>query len=70
VTHLFADDEGGAAARRIDRMVSRLPGLEGLRLAEVAVDAVVGSATGSRPGPDSIEATAQDRQETEERHAC
>jgi hypothetical protein len=70
VTHLFADDEGGAAARRIDRMVGRLPGLEGLRLAEVAVDAVAGSATGSRPAPDSIEATAQDRQETEERHAC
>jgi hypothetical protein len=51
-------------------MVGRLPGLEGLRLAEVAVDAVAGSATGSRPAPDSIEATAQDRQETEERHAC
>ena len=30
--HLFGDAEGIEAARRIDRHVDRLPGLEGLRL--------------------------------------
>lgn len=38
VTHLFADADGRAAARRFDRSVGRLPGLAGLRLAESAVD--------------------------------
>ena len=38
VTHLFGDEDGRAAARRIDRMVDRLPGLEGLHLAERAAD--------------------------------
>lgn len=35
--HLFGDEEGLEAARRIDRKVGRLPGLEGLRLLEGAV---------------------------------
>ena len=36
VTHLFGEPEGRAAAQRIDRMIGRLPGLEGLHLAEGA----------------------------------
>jgi len=35
-THLFGDDAGREAARRVDRQVDRLPGLEGLRLLERA----------------------------------
>ena len=38
ITYLFGDDEGRAAAARIDRHVDRLPGLAGLRLATGAVD--------------------------------
>jgi hypothetical protein len=34
--HLFGDEAGRQAARRIDRCVDRLPGLAGLRLAERA----------------------------------
>jgi rubrerythrin len=37
--HLFGDDDGLAAARRIDRQVDRLPGLSGLHLVEHAVTA-------------------------------
>jgi hypothetical protein len=70
VTHLFADDEGRAAGRRIDRMVGRLPGLEGLHLAEAAVGAIAGRATGETPDSASIEATVQDLHEKEQRHAC
>ncbi|HLX89364.1 MAG TPA: hypothetical protein VKR22_13025 [Acidimicrobiales bacterium] len=36
VSHLFGDDDGLVAARRIDRQVDRLPGLEGMHLAERA----------------------------------
>lgn len=36
-SHLFGDDEGVKAARRIDRKVDRLPGLDGLHLVETAV---------------------------------
>lgn len=32
--YLFGDDEGAKAARRIDRRVSRLPGMQGLNLLE------------------------------------
>jgi hypothetical protein len=35
--HLFGDAEGQAAARRIDRLIGRLPGLEGLHLVDRAV---------------------------------
>lgn len=38
VTHLFGDTEGRAATQRIDRLVDRLPGLDGLHLAESALD--------------------------------
>ncbi len=38
VSHLYCDEAGRQAARRIDRQVDRLPGLAGLRLAERAVD--------------------------------
>ena len=37
VGHLFADDTGLAAARRIDRHIDRLPGLAGLHLVENSV---------------------------------
>jgi hypothetical protein len=33
-THLFGDDEGRKAVQRIDRCIDRLPGLDGLHLAE------------------------------------
>lgn len=36
-TYLFADDNGLEVARRIDRQVERLPGLDGLHLVEGAV---------------------------------
>jgi hypothetical protein len=42
--HLFSDDEGLEVARRIDRHVGRLPGLEGLRLLEGAVRALEATA--------------------------
>ena len=38
ITYLFGDQEGRAAAARIDRHVDRLPGLAGLHLATGAVD--------------------------------
>ncbi len=37
--HLFGDEAGQEAARRIDRQLGRLPGLEGLRLVEPLVAA-------------------------------
>ncbi|MHB8438203.1 MAG: ferritin family protein [Acidimicrobiales bacterium] len=39
VRHLFGDDAGFGAAKRIDRQVDRLPGLAGLHLVEHAVQA-------------------------------
>jgi hypothetical protein len=69
VTHLFADAEGRAAAQRIDRMVGRLPGLNALRLAEAAVDAITGGPP-RRSHPAPIALSVQDQQEEEERHAC
>lgn len=38
VNHLFGDEGGLEAARRIDRQIDRLPGLDGLSLVEKAVD--------------------------------
>src|SRR5579863_7681716 len=81
VTHLFADADGRAAAQRIDRLVSRLPGLEGLRLAETAVDrlaceppTVIASAVERSISQDRQEHRQehrkQHRQEKEQRHAC
>jgi hypothetical protein len=37
VGHLFGDDQGQLAAQRIDRQISRLPGLDGLQLVSGAV---------------------------------
>ena len=42
--HLFSDEEGMAAAKRVDRHVDRIPGLEGLRLLEGAARRAVLSA--------------------------
>ncbi len=36
ISYLFGDDDGRAAAQRIDRNIDRLPGLGGLRLVEAA----------------------------------
>ena len=55
VTHLFADTEGRASARRIDRLVGRLPGLEGLHLADDAVVDLARLPRTARAGDDSIE---------------
>jgi hypothetical protein len=69
VTHLFADTEGRAAAQRIDRLVGRLPGLEGLHLAETAVDDLALWPPTAIVSP--FEASPhQNRQEKEQRHAC
>ncbi len=83
VTHLFADAEGRAAARRIDRLVGRLPGLEGLHLAEAAVDdlawpepSAVDAHLSPVPAPGEMRCEGEDRpeienrQEKEQRHAC
>ena len=69
VNHLFGGDEGRAATRRIDRLVGRLPGLEGLHLAEVALDDLTGS-TSNDVGSGSIQHRGHETQEKEQRHAC
>ena len=69
VSHLFADEEGRAATQRIDRLVGRLPGLEGLHLAEAAVDRLACRASTLTASP--VERSPyQNRQEKEQRHAC
>jgi hypothetical protein len=50
VTHLFGDASGLAAARRVDRHVDRLPGLNGLHLAERARARWTVTPGGERPG--------------------
>ena len=80
VRHLFGDAEGRAAAQRVDRMVGRLPGLEGLHLAERAADAVTAGPWSVTASPEPVRATpgettsdrqtAQVRQTKEQRHAC
>jgi len=42
--HLFGSDAGMASARRVDRQVDRIPGLEGLHLLESAVRRAVAAA--------------------------
>ena len=76
VTHLFGDDDGRTGARRIDRMVGRLPGLDGLHVVESAVQEL------TRRPPEDFAARAsirhsamqhqqeQHQQEKEQRHAC
>jgi len=69
VAHLFADGEGRAATQRIDRLVGRLPGLEGLHLAEAAVDRLACRPSTQTASP--VERSMyQNRQEKEQRHAC
>jgi hypothetical protein len=46
VDYLFGDDEGWAAATRIDNNVDRLPGLAGLHLATQAVERFAGNGAG------------------------
>jgi hypothetical protein len=69
VNHLFGGAEGRAATQRIDRLVGRLPGLEGLHLAEAALDDLTGSASHD-VGSGSIPQSAHETQEKEQRHAC
>jgi hypothetical protein len=75
VNHLFGDADGRVGAQRIDRMVGRLPGLDGLHLVETAVDDL------TRRPPEDFAARAsarqstrqsalQHQQEKEHRHAC
>jgi hypothetical protein len=71
VTHLFGDDDGRAGARRIDRMVGRLPGLDGLHLVESAVQDLTRRPPADFAAPVSIRHPAmQHQQEKEQRHAC
>jgi hypothetical protein len=52
VRELFGDDGGRAIAQRIDRRIDGLPGLDGLRLVERAVDRYAAGATAAQgPGP-------------------
>src|SRR6202034_710544 len=49
-TYLFGDEQGRSAARRVDRQIDRLPGLEGLHLLDNAVaDAVAEGLREIRP---------------------
>jgi rubrerythrin len=59
VSHLFGDEEGLKAARRIDNQVDRLPGLEGLHLVESAVASMSGV-----PGANSGKHRRKDQQST------
>ena len=52
--YLFGGDEGRARARRIDRQVDRLPGLEGLRLIEGSVDRYAGPPPPGPEGPNAL----------------
>ena len=78
VHHLFGDAEGQGAAQRIDRLVDRLPGLDGLHLVESAADDLTHTAptrTPPRRRPRQAAPTppghhAQHQQEKEQRHAC
>ena len=52
VSELFGDGGGRAIAQRIDHRVDGLPGLDGLRLVERAVDHYTADTTGAHgPGP-------------------
>jgi hypothetical protein len=80
VTHLFGDAEGRAAAARIDRLVDRLPGLDGLRLAGRALDRLVvgapdapprgGLASAASPTAAAPSTAATSSIEEGHRHAC
>ncbi len=68
--HLFGDAEGVAAARRIDRAVGRLPGLEGLHLVETAIDDLTSAPRDITAGAATAPSAQQHQQEKEQRHAC
>jgi hypothetical protein len=71
VDHLFGDAEGVAAAQRIDRVVGRLPGLDGLRLIESAVEALTSAPRRHATVRTTATPPAQEHlQEKEQRHAC
>ncbi len=79
VNHLFADAEGQRAAQRIDRLVGRLPGLDGLHLVESAVDdlthpapARAGARAATRRAASQLRSGQHPEhlQEKEHRHAC
>jgi hypothetical protein len=74
VDHLFGDAKGVAAARRIDRVVGRLPGLEGLHLIESAVEDLTSAprrriAARAATAP-SAPSPQEHLQKEEHRHAC
>jgi hypothetical protein len=68
VTHLFGDAEGRAAAQRIDRLVGRLPGLDGLHLAERAARDLT-HASHDHPGESNV-SLAHVEQWKGQSHAC
>jgi hypothetical protein len=70
VDHLFGDAEGVAAAQRIDRVVGRLPGLDGLRLIESAVEALTSARRRPAVGTTATPPVQEHLQEEEQRHAC
>ena len=71
VKHLFGDDEGRVAAQRIDRLVGRLPGLEGLHLIEEALDDVTLTPPQDIAVRAAMRRSAQENQNTkEQRRAC
>jgi hypothetical protein len=56
-TYLFGDEEGRQAARRVDRQIDRLPGLEGMHL----LDGAVGDAMAQ--GLSEVRPTYRDRED-------
>ena len=71
VRHLFGDDEGRVAAQRIDRLVGRLPGLEGLHLIEDALDQLTLAPPQDIAVRAAMRRIAQENQTTkEQRRAC
>ncbi|HXP33679.1 MAG TPA: hypothetical protein VN820_06645 [Acidimicrobiales bacterium] len=71
VNHLFGDAAGRAGVQRIDRLVGRLPGLEGLHLVESALDDLTAAAPHDLAARAAQRQSAQEnQQEKEQRHAC
>jgi len=71
VHHLFGDPEGRAGAQRVDRLIGRLPGLDGLHLVEQAVDDLALRPPENLARRAAIRETAKEiQQEKEQRHAC
>jgi hypothetical protein len=77
VHHLFGDVDGQVGAQRIDRMVGRLPGLEGLHLVESAVKDLGSKAPEDFAARAALRRSAraqhtapEHQREKEQRHAC